>query len=45
MTLNAAALLAGQAGMVTGAGSGMGRAAALAMARAGARVLLVGRRA
>ena len=45
MTLNAAVLLAGQAGMVTGAGSGMGRAAALAMARAGARVLLVGRRA
>lgn len=37
--------LAGQAAMVTGAGSGMGRAAALAMARAGARVLLVGRRA
>jgi len=45
MTVNEAVLLAGQAGMVTGAGSGMGRAAALAMARAGARVLLVGRRA
>lgn len=36
--------LAGKAGLVTGAGTGMGRAAALAMARAGARVLLVGRR-
>jgi len=37
--------LAGKAGLVTGAGSGMGRAAALAMAREGASVLLVGRRA
>lgn len=37
-------VLSGKAGLVTGAGSGMGRAAALAMARAGARVLLVGRR-
>lgn len=45
MTATGGALLAGQAAMVTGAGSGMGRAAALAMARAGARVLLVGRRA
>ena len=30
--------------VITGAGSGMGRAAALAMARAGARLVLVGRR-
>lgn len=37
-------LLAGRVGLVTGAGSGMGRAAALAMAEAGAAVLLVGRR-
>ena len=39
-----ALLLAGKIGMVTGAGSGMGRAAALAMAAEGAAVLLVGRR-
>lgn len=37
--------LAGKAAMVTGAGSGMGEAVALALARAGAAVLLVGRRA
>ncbi len=36
--------LAGKAALVTGAGSGMGRAAALALAGEGARVLLVGRR-
>lgn len=36
--------LAGKCGIVTGAGSGMGRAAALAMACEGARLLLVGRR-
>lgn len=36
--------LAGRSAMVTGAGSGMGRAAALAIAAAGGRVLLVGRR-
>lgn len=36
--------LTGKAAMVTGAGSGMGRAVALALARAGAAVLLVGRR-
>ncbi|MFC0303909.1 SDR family NAD(P)-dependent oxidoreductase [Rhizorhabdus histidinilytica] len=36
--------LAGKSGLVTGAGSGMGRAAALAMACEGARLLLVGRR-
>lgn len=37
--------LAGKYGLVTGAGTGMGRAAALAMAREGAALLLVGRRA
>lgn len=36
--------LAGKSAFVTGAGTGMGRAAALAIARAGAAVLLVGRR-
>lgn len=37
-------LLKGKAGLVTGAGSGMGRAAALAMAHEGADLMLVGRR-
>ena len=37
-------LLAGKTGMVTGAGTGMGRSAALTMAAEGAAVLLVGRR-
>ncbi|WP_327753199.1 SDR family NAD(P)-dependent oxidoreductase [Sphingobium sp. SJ10-10] len=36
--------LSGKYGIVTGGGSGMGRAAALAMAREGATLLLVGRR-
>lgn len=36
--------MSGKAAMVTGAGSGMGQAAALALARAGAAVLLAGRR-
>ena len=44
MTGEVPGLLAGRSGMVTGAGSGMGRAAALAIARAGGAVLLVGRR-
>lgn len=37
--------LEGKTGIVTGAGSGMGKAAALRMAGCGARVVLVGRRA
>ncbi len=37
-------LLGGKVGLVTGGGSGMGRSTALAMARAGAAVMLVGRR-
>ncbi len=35
--------LAGQAGLVTGASSGLGRATALALARAGADVALLAR--
>lgn len=36
--------LSGKIGIVTGAGSGIGRACAIALARKGARVALVGRR-
>src|SRR6202012_5652485 len=38
-------LLAGKVALVTGGGTGMGRATAIEMARCGARLVLVGRRA
>lgn len=42
--MSAPLLLDGKAGIVTGGGTGMGRATALAMAAEGAHVLLIGRR-
>src|SRR5712672_3366775 len=36
--------LKGKIGIITGAGSGIGRACAIAMAREGARIALIGRR-
>ena len=41
--LGAALRLDGRTALVTGAGGGTGRATALALAKAGARVVLVGR--